>query len=409
MSLINQMLRDLEQRRGGTSSGDQSLDGVNVAAGLAIETESHRRLLLSTLIVIVLGMGGAYFYALVQNGVIFAPLSRAKLRPDLPVVAPLRELQAKPSPLRLAENVATPSLAGQAIDMSDTASRSAVAALDKDLINAVERVEKRLFSQSGAGHAQAAAQPAASTAKATTRSASTAPARVKSTSSTAVDARHSRHAHGSVVVERPGSFTRTPSTSTTGARRDPAPRLDYAHNLLGTKRYDEALRALAEILHRDPKNISARELQSVVLLKMQRFADAEASLALGLRLVPGEPRLARPLAHLLYERHQSEAALHVLQQANPALAGDPEYYALRAALEQQLGLHDAAAATYQSLLAHDSNQGAWWAGLGISLEARADVPAALAAYRTAINDRHLGDTVREYVTRRYVELTNKSG
>lgn len=96
----------------------------------------------------------------------------------------------------------------------------------------------------------------------------------------------------------------------------------------------------------------------------------------------------------------AEGALRALDAIAPADAGTGapgEIDALRAAAFAQLGRHDAAIAAYRSALRRQPDLGAWWAGLGLSLEARGFAVDAQAAYREALRRGPLDAALADYV------------
>ena len=150
--------------------------------------------------------------------------------------------------------------------------------------------------------------------------------------------------------------------------------------LLGQGRQAEAELALREALRLDPRLVRAREALAAMYLNGGRVTEARELLAEGLRLMPRASGLAQLYARLLVERGELPAALQALVRARPPLAGNADYHALLAALYQRAGRHEAAAWTYRELLAKDAGKAPWWLGLAISLEALGRPAEALDAY-----------------------------
>ncbi len=159
--------------------------------------------------------------------------------------------------------------------------------------------------------------------------------------------------------------------------------LRHGVGLLGKGRQAEAEQALREALHFDPRLARARETLAALYLNSGRLTEAQALLAEGLRLTPRAAGLAQLHARLLAEQGDLATALTVLQRASPPLTENPDYHALLAALYQRAGQHASAAWVYRQLLAQDGRRATWWLGLGISLEALDDIAPALEAYLKA--------------------------
>ncbi|HEB93666.1 MAG TPA: hypothetical protein ENI94_09425 [Gammaproteobacteria bacterium] len=150
--------------------------------------------------------------------------------------------------------------------------------------------------------------------------------------------------------------------------------------LLGQGRQAEAELALHEALQLAPRQLRAREILAALYFNRGRLNEAQVLLADGVRLSPRAAGLAQFYARLLADRGELTTALTVLQQASPALTENLDFHALLAALYQRTGQHEAAARVYHQLLAQRGTQATWWMGLGISLEALDDTTPALEAY-----------------------------
>lgn len=132
-----------------------------------------------------------------------------------------------------------------------------------------------------------------------------------------------------------------------------------------------------------PADTSMRERYVRHLLAAGRTAMAEAELRSGLAAQPHASRLAQTLAHVLFDRGDAAGALAVLLPAAPPVARDPAYHAFIAALEQHAGDHAAAAATWRGVLEASPTDGRAWIGLGISLAAQDERQAARTAFTRA--------------------------
>ena len=73
-----------------------------------------------------------------------------------------------------------------------------------------------------------------------------------------------------------------------------------------------------------------------------------------------------------------------------------DYLDLLASGYQQTGQHAAAVARYLSLLALNSQEGRWWINLGVSLEHLGQKEKALDAYRSALQIPDLGQSLKQY-------------
>ena len=174
----------------------------------------------------------------------------------------------------------------------------------------------------------------------------------------------------------------------------------------GVRALQQGQNAAAEQLFRsaldsNPDNAAAREALTALYARSGRGPEAEQLLAAGLTLNTGNrPRFAKLYASLLMQRGADAQAIQVLDANKPDIHADADYYALLAALEQRSGRNREAVALYRQLLAVDPGQGVWWAGLGISLEQLGEPDTALVAYTHAQTADSLDDALARYVQNR---------
>lgn len=166
---------------------------------------------------------------------------------------------------------------------------------------------------------------------------------------------------------------------------------------------------LRRALELAPEHRPAREALVGVLLAGTRWTEARAVLADGVRQHPEDARMAGLYGRVLAEQGEIRLAVLELQRRPPPLATDPGYHALLAALQQQLGQHAAAADLYRQLVAVQPTAGPWWAGLAISLEAQGQPGPARAAFRRALSEGGLSEALAEYAHQRLAHHENQLG
>jgi tetratricopeptide (TPR) repeat protein len=178
---------------------------------------------------------------------------------------------------------------------------------------------------------------------------------------------------------------------------------------LAERSYEQALEAIdqnnfeqAEIelqasLKKVPNFIKARKTLVTLLINRQQYHSAAQLLQAGLRYTPDSVDLIKLYAQLLVRQGRLPKALVILQHVTPALEDEPEYYALMAVLRQRLGDPMIAAQLYEQLLKYNSNNSVWWMGLGIALESFGKRNAAVNAYKHAISTGGLSPDVQAYI------------
>lgn len=144
-----------------------------------------------------------------------------------------------------------------------------------------------------------------------------------------------------------------------------------------------AEQSLHEALEHDPDHPAAREALVGLMLKSGRLVEAGELLSRGLQRQPQQTRLAVLLARVRLEQQNTAAAIAVLEQHADYARNDAGYLAFLAALYQRAGRYAESAERYHRALGLNSQQGQWWLGLGISLEGMHSPAQAAEAYRKA--------------------------
>ncbi|MBD1401416.1 tetratricopeptide repeat protein [Pelovirga terrestris] len=158
---------------------------------------------------------------------------------------------------------------------------------------------------------------------------------------------------------------------------------------------------LTTALHLNPELLVARlELIGV----LQRLADEQQALRVieeGLTFHPAQSELRKLIAHYLLSLQQYQPALTRLEaDPLPALAADPDYHALRAVIYQELGEYSRSAQLYARLLEQRPRESLWWLGLAIALEQQGLATGARDAYRTALDVSGLRPDLEKFVRER---------
>ena len=174
----------------------------------------------------------------------------------------------------------------------------------------------------------------------------------------------------------------------------------YALQLSNENRFDEAIASLKHILSQDPGFSPARETVATLLIKKDDIAQAQEILAKGLALQPNYAPFVKLKAETLVQQNKINDALKLLLFSPPEISEDAEYYAFIAALYQQNEQHLPAKEIYERLLTLKPNNSTWWIGLGISLESIGERGQAADAFQMASHDINLQPDMKEYVEAR---------
>lgn len=148
---------------------------------------------------------------------------------------------------------------------------------------------------------------------------------------------------------------------------------------------DVSLEALRRALQFYPGHLLARELLADQLEMAGRIDEAFALLTQGLTIAPDYTPFRKRAARMLLDRGDAAGATRVLiGNGLPRVEDDPELHRLLAGGYQQLGENFLAAQTYRNLLVHDPQSGGLWVGLGDALAADGLPAEAYKSYRRAL-------------------------
>ncbi|HET7649332.1 MAG TPA: tetratricopeptide repeat protein [Gammaproteobacteria bacterium] len=189
----------------------------------------------------------------------------------------------------------------------------------------------------------------------------------------------------------------TPEDLARDAYKDGLTRLDAGDATGAERRFRDALQRVPGF---DPARVALARL----LAQTGRNSDAETVLAQGIKAGQNKPRFARLDANLLVQQGALADAMKALESALPDIHAEPEHYAFMAALAQRSGDNARAAKLYQQVLEIRPDNGVWWMGLGISLEQLKQPQAALNAYRHAQQSGDLNPDVAQFVNQRIKAL-----
>ena len=341
MSLINQMLQDLDARRAAHGVGTSMHNDVRP---LPQPQASRLPIILGSLVFFVL-VGGFALYLWVVRSDVVAPASIVSLPVKVvlpgptivepqPVALSLQDLEGS---LRIADTISLP------IEKRFKAPMASV----KPVTEANERAAAR------------------------SKVAETEPKPVPS----------------SVMPQVSSKSTKPPAierTDAVGSQRERA-ESDYrkAISAVNQGRVDEALAGLRNALRQDGFHSASRQLLVKLLLEAKRTDEAIQVLQDGLQVQPAKLNWAMSLARLQVDRGDLNGAWKTLDFSQPAAENNADYQGFLAHVLQRLGRNKEAAEHYQSAARLSPGDGRWWLGLGLALDAEGRSSEAREAFMRA--------------------------
>lgn len=192
------------------------------------------------------------------------------------------------------------------------------------------------------------------------------------------------------VAAAPGGEAQIDKQPRGGPAREQA-EAEYRKGMQAAGRGDPAaaIPPLRRALDIDPHHAKARQALLSVLAAARQWDEVRQVAQAGLALDPAKSGWAVILARLQLEQGDSGAALGTLETHAAHAAGDADYQGLFAFLLQKNQRHAEAAQRYQVALALRPGEGRWWYGLGLALEAAGRGDEAKVAFARARDSGNL--------------------
>jgi MSHA biogenesis protein MshN len=177
-----------------------------------------------------------------------------------------------------------------------------------------------------------------------------------------------------------------------------------ATSLMQQGRTAEAMTGLEQALQLDPLNASARQTLVGLLLQNKRQDEAVRKLQEGLNLDPSQVGMAMILTRLQVDKGELRSAMETMQRTLPYTADRDDYQAFLAALLQRQERHKEAIEHYLIALRKTPHNGVWWMGLGISLQAENRLAEAHEAFSRAKTSNSLSAELQVFVAQKLNQL-----
>lgn len=181
---------------------------------------------------------------------------------------------------------------------------------------------------------------------------------------------------------------------------------DYgkATALLNQGRLGEARDTFEAALRHYPPHLGARQGLFGLLIEAKNFTEAERVLREGLQLNPSQTGFTMTLARLQVDRGNTQAAIDILQKGMGYAQNNADYHAFLAALLQRQQRHNEAIEQFQAALSLNPRSGVWLMGLGISLQALNRNADAQETFRRAKASGSLNADLQAFVDQRLRQL-----
>jgi hypothetical protein len=418
MSLINNMLRDLDRRRKSDNFSPATVSLTPVAD--AIESRNFRLLILLVLGTVALAAILSYYFLRVyQQGERTEQLERRII--DNPTISAVSSEQAIPAQAEIS-NVSTPNEALVSVISTEPQSQapetqvqpltaepsttpSAVAtqigaapefsntANTQNIRNEFVPQISSLPSSNRVAQAQASAETETPSIAASAHSGTSTSSGIAPNNATVVDPGNT--GAGSAIVR---------NTTQISAQDRDRNNAQEALSLFNSNRTTAAFNMLSSYVEVNRDAHQSRETYAKLLINQNSNAEASFVIDSGLAIAPNHAAYKKIKARLLLANNHVDEAVSLLISRAPAVGSDPEYHDLLATAQLANRDFENAIVTYTSLLRQNNLEGKWWYGIGAAYDSSGDASSAIQAYNQALLSANLSAQLRQRSQRRVGEL-----
>lgn len=173
-----------------------------------------------------------------------------------------------------------------------------------------------------------------------------------------------------------------------------------ANDLLRNNRRIAAEESLSKFMESQPTALASGQLLVSIWMSQKRFDLAERLLD---KLRSSSPRhvgLMIVNARLMLLTERTNMAVEMLLSERPPIGTYAAYYELLALAARQNEQYQLSEKTYRSLLSTDGNRGDWWFGLALALDAQGSQTRARSAFLRALKTNDLSAALVGYARKR---------
>lgn len=400
MSLVNDMLRDLDQRRQESTQPKFGAERLVPVASDVGDTKSSRSLLsfvLSIAITLALIIGGLYFWQSLTS-VAPQPNLVQPTATSLPVVSTPTSVEQ-----RELEEI---TLRMQALEAQNRALLEAQSAIATQASATETQLDEEISQpaipkpiQEPIGVVAIAPLPVAT--EVMTSPAPQQAADVQPVPSAAVAV--------VPVTEAPTTEPEAPSAPIRSPRslnfleRDQL-QVQEALSLANSNQNEMAMQQLREFVEANSNAHNSREAMIKLALQKGDSSTAQQLLQNGLSLDPNRAGYRKLQARVLLGAGQAEEAMRFLSANIPTIQDDIEYHDILATAYLSVQDYEKAALSYEALVQQNRGEGRWWYGLASAWDSLGRTRDAGLAYKQALDLPSLSAALRQRSQQRVMDL-----
>lgn len=385
MSVINQMLKDLDKRQ------NEQQEGANLAMTVPAKISSSKLMLIIVAIIIIVNVIGIFGWQLYSEN------------------QQLRSQVQQESVALTTEKYRAETKVNKVISSKGLLTKDRALALASTAINpALEDNDARLNSTQSSA-VIVGAQEKNALAKARVKMTENENLRTKVTEKN-IAADSTVKVEVAKQVTQPDQVNRVEQTkpSLTISRSQLSPKALAANKITqaeqAMERHDlaKAESLFEEVLLIVPEHETARKQLAALWYGKRYYQDAINLLSQGIALAPQGEEMRLMSARIYYEQGQARQAYNILSPVKQSTS--TELQALLANTATELNEHDNAIMAYQNLIALEPDMGRWWLGMAVSLDSLGKFVLARDAYKQALARNNLSSSAMQFARQRLIEL-----
>ena len=368
MSVINQMLKDLDKRQ------SEQKNAANLTASAPIKNSNTKLILVIVTAIIMLNVAGIFGWQLYNEN----QQLRMQVQQETMRLVTEQNLAAtkkhKISATQLAEAKAPTAMAASSLPSPSPKDNRALAS------NLQQKVENKAISIA-----------------------------TKMTEKNVVPVKPSplQTADNSIEPE-PVNATLQAKSSLTISRTQLSPqdlaanKISEAEQAMERNNLAKAEALFEEVLLVMPEHETARKQLAALWYGKKAYRDAINLLSQGIALAPQAQEMRLMSARIYYEQGQAREAYNILRPIKAS--NSAEIQTLIANTSAELNEHNSAITAYRKLITLEPDVGRWWLGVAVSLDSQGNFVPARDAYKQAIARNNLSSSAMKFARERLIEL-----
>jgi MSHA biogenesis protein MshN len=210
------------------------------------------------------------------------------------------------------------------------------------------------------------------------------------------------------VEPEPVNETLKAKSSLTISRRQLSPqalaanKISEAEQAMERNNLAKAEALFEEVLLVMPEHETARKQLAALWYGKKAYRDAINLLSQGIALAPPAQEMRLMSARIYYQQGQARQAYNILQPIKAS--NSAEIQTLLANTSAELNEHNSAITAYRKLITLEPDVGRWWLGVAVSLDSQGNFVPARDAYKQAIARNNLSSSAMKFARERLIEL-----